>query len=122
MSGASASSPTRRTSSAMPGADDDSTTCSATSAVDGDGSLVASGRMTEIPGSCSSVAASPLAAGPLRRTRRPLAWCPLRLIDGLREVADDLGVGGVGRQPAAEDRAERLQARLAVARDLGRPQ
>src|SRR3954454_17359959 len=122
MSGASTSSPTRRTSSSMPGADDDSTTWSVTSAVEGDCPPTASGRMTEIPGSCSSVGKSVLAAGPLSRIRRPAGWCPLRLIDGLRERAADLAVCCVRGQAASEDRMERLQAGLAAAWRLGGPQ
>src|SRR5580765_4514883 len=106
----------------MPGAEDDSTTCSVTSAVEGDAPPTPSGRMTKIPGSCSSVPASALAAGPLRRIRSPVEWCPLRLIDSLREAPADLRVGGGARQPAPENRMERLQSRRAVARDLGRAQ
>ncbi len=83
-------------------------------------------RITEIAGSCSSVAPRHCsAAGPLSRTRSPLVGCVAvtLLIDALREVAGDLRRRRGRRQSAREERVQRLEARLCccVGR-CGRPQ
>ena len=74
------------------------------------------------PGSCSSVAATPLAAGPLSRTRSAVAggrYGPSTASGKSPMIC----VGGVARgQSAAEERVQRLEARRAVARGRGRPQ
>src|SRR4249919_123731 len=93
-------------------ADDDATTCSATST--GELRPVRRGSpantMDKVPWP-SSDGASSFAAGPLSRTRR--GW-PLRCIDTLRELPDDLRLR-IGK-PAAEEGEDRFDRRCAVTR------
>src|SRR5215813_11287226 len=112
-----------RACGSSPWAEEDSSTWSATSA---DVCVSASpvGRTSEIAGWCWSIVATPSAAGPLSRTRRPLIplW-PLLSICAPCEAAGDLRLRvAVVREAASEERMERLDARLAVPRARGRPQ
>ena len=112
MSGASRARGRARTSSATLGADEDSTTWRATSADDGAGAPAASAGSATIAGSCSSVAATPSAAGPLSRTRR-LRWrcgryCPSTLSGKSPAICASAVAGG---RPRAEEGVQRLEAR-----------
>ena len=98
----------RRTSSAILGADDDSTTWRATSAVERVAALPEPARI-EIVGSCSSARRERVGRRPLSRTRS-VGWCPLRCIDALREVAGDLAP--VRPASPRRGRVERLQRGL----------
>src|SRR5262247_2928910 len=120
MSGASTASRSRRAASPTWWPEVSSSTCTTTSAEGSCSRSAAPSRV--IAGSCPSVAATLVAAAPLSSTRRLGCRWPLRLIDALREVADDVGGGGARRQPLRQERVQRLELGLALARVVGRTQ